>query len=446
MEEGLTLSKREERRLNLIVAIEGKQVTVAEVAQALGLSERQVSRLLSRYRVEGIRGLVHQNRGKTSGRRTPEAVRRQVVALAAGAYDGANDSHLTELLAEREGMSLSRPTVRRILREAGRRSPRRHRSPQHRSRRERYPQEGMLLQIDGSLHPWLEERGPKLCLLGAIDDATGEIAGAVFREHEDTQGYFLLLDQILKSKGIPQALYSDRHSIFRAANGPESLEEQLAGERRPTQFGEALAALGIELILANSPQAKGRIERLWGTLQSRLVVELRLAGAMSLEAANRFLAGYLPRLNQEFRVSAVQAGSAYRPLDPAVQLPAILCFKYYRTVALDNTVALDRRVFQLAPGPGRSGYGRRRVELQERLDGTVMSYHRGTLVGHQLAPPSAVTLRGRRVRGAPKAGTGTDLADTPHHVPVAPVIREEPRFPAGQTTPGKPGPHHPWRR
>lgn len=163
--------------------------------------------------LKGLAGLANKNRGRSSLQRTPETVRAQIVGLASGAYDGANGSHLTDLLREREGMSLSRPTVRRILREAGMRSPRRHRSPKHRSRRERYLREGMLLQVDGSFHPWLEERGPKLCLIGAIDDATSDVA-SVFREREDTHGYFLLLEDILRNKGIPKAFYSDRAGIF----------------------------------------------------------------------------------------------------------------------------------------------------------------------------------------------------------------------------------------
>jgi transposase len=445
MEKGLALNKKEERRLNLIVGIEAKELTLQEVAYALDLSERQVWRLLGAYRLEQARGLAHRNRGRASPRRIPEEVRRQVVALAKSRYDGANDCHLTDLLHQREGMALSRPTVRRILREAGVGSPRRHRSPKHRSRRERYAQEGMLLQIDGSFHPWLEERGPKLCLLGAMDDATGQMVAGVFRDREDTQGYFLLLEAILKAKGIPQALYSDRHSIFqRAPQDPETLEEQLAGKRQPTQFGEALQALGIRLLLAHSPQAKGRIERLWGTLQSRLVIELRLAGASTLQEANVFLQSYLPRFNEEFRVPAAEPGVAYRPLGPALCLEEVLCFKYYRTVALDNTVTLDEQAFQLLPGPGGRSYARRRVEIQERLDGSIVVFYQGARVASHPAPEGAVLLRARRHRG--DQGSKDSLVNDEGHVPVAPSVHEQPRLPAGHTTPWKPAPNHPWRK
>jgi len=447
MEEGLTMSKREEKRANVVVGIQAKEVTVPEGAAVLGLSERQVWRLVSAYRAEGLRGLAHRNRGRASPHRTSDTVRARVVTLAQGVYDGANDSHLTDLLKEREGLELSRPTVRRILRAAGLRSPKRHRSPQHRSRRERYPKEGMLLQIDGSLHPWLEARGPKLCLIGAIDDATGQIVAAVFREREDTQGYFLLLEQVLKSRGIPQALYSDRHSIFqRAPQDPETLAEQLAGRRRPTQFGEALEALGIQLVLAHSPQAKGRIERLWGTLQSRLVVELRLAGVTSLEEASRFLVEYLPRFNQEFRVPPAQPGLAYRPLDATMALEVVLCFKYQRTVALDNTVRLDEQVFQLAPGAGGRSYARRRVEIQERLDGSMVILCQGQPVSSRPAPVGPVTLRARRDRGELRTESKNTLVDGLSHLAEAPLLLEKLGRPTGPSTPAKPGPHHPWRR
>lgn len=439
--EGLILSNREQRRVQVLNKVLVKEWGVAQAAKLIGVGERQVWRLLAAYRSEGVAGLVHGNRGRHPPQRTLEVVRERVVALATGRYDGANDSHFTELLHEREGMTLSRPTVRRILRGAGIRSPKRRRPPKHRSRRERFPQEGMLLQVDGSYHAWLEERGPWLTLVAGIDDATGTVPAAVFREREDSQGYFLLLRDVLERKGIPQALYSDRHSIFqRSAQEPESLEEQLAGERRPTQFGEALQTLGIGLILAHSPQAKGRIERLWGTLQSRLVTELRLAGARTVEEANRVLQEYLPKFNSQFAVPAAQGGSAYRGIEPHLDLNGILCFKYYRTVAGDNTVTLGEMTLQLLPGADRVSYARSRVEIQERLDGSVVVCHHGRVIATREAPSSPVTLRGRRSRGLPGGEQGRrQVWGSPRH--------EAAHLPAANPPqPSKPGPNHPWRR
>jgi len=439
--EGLILSNKEQRRVGVLNKVLVKEWGVAQAAKLLGVGERQVWRLLAAYRSEGVAGLVHGNRGRHPPQRTLEVVRERVVALATGRYDGANDSHFTELLHEREGMTLSRPTVRRILRGAGIRSPKRRRPPKHRSRRERFPQEGMLLQVDGSRHDWLQGRGPYLTLVGAIDDATGTVPYGLFREQEDTQGYLLLLREIIRSKGIPQALYSDRHSIFLVnPKQPESLEEQLAGERRPTQFGEALQTLGIGLILAHSPQAKGRIERLWGTLQSRLVTELRLAGARTLEEANRVLQEYLPKFNSQFAVPAAQEGSAYRGVEPHLDLNGILCFKYYRTVAGDNTVTLGEITLQLLPGVDSVSYARSRVEIQERLDGSVVVCHHGRVIATREAPLTPVMLRGRSSRGLPGGEQGRRQVRASSGHEAAPLPATNP------PQPSTPGPNHPWRR
>ena len=273
-----------------------KRCSLAEAAQLMGVSERHGWRLLAAYRQEGAAALAHGNRGHPPVHATSQEVKERVLALAHDPYAGFNYTHLSEVLAEHEGLYLSPATVGRILLAAGLKSPRRRRPPKHRCRRERYPQEGMLLQVDGSRHDWLEGRGPYLNLLAAIDDATGTVPHALFRDAEDAQGYFLVLKETIQTKGIPLALYSDRHSIFqRSPQEPETLAEQLAGEREPTQFGRALGELGIQSILALSPQAKGRIERLWGTLQDRLVAELRLAGADCLEQANQLLWAFLSR-------------------------------------------------------------------------------------------------------------------------------------------------------
>ena len=196
-------------------------------------------------------------------------------------------------------------------------SPRRRRAPKRYLRRERYPQEGMLLQIDGSRHNWLEGRGPHLTLIGSVDDATGTVPFALFRQQEDAHGYMLMLREIIDRHGIPMALYSDRHSIFQnSTREPESLEEQLRGRRDPTQFARALEELGIRLILAHTPQAKGRVERAWDTFQDRLVSEMRLAGTATIEQANRMLLDFLPRYNRRFGVAPAQPGSAYRQPAP----------------------------------------------------------------------------------------------------------------------------------
>ena len=316
----------------------------------------------------------------------------------------------------------------------------------------------MLLQVDGSRHDWLEGRGDYLTLVGAIDDATGTVPYALFREQEDAHGYFLLLQEIIQNQGIPLALYSDRHSIFLVnSKGPEGLEEQLAGERQPTQVGRALKELGIQSIIALSPQAKGRIERLWGTFQDRLVAEMRLAGASTLQEANQVLWDFLPRYNARFAVPPSQPGSAYRLPEAVACLQGILCFKYQRTVANDNTVKLGKHTLQLLPGPARSNYARARVEVQERLDGSVVVAYQGKLIATSPAPPHPATLRARKgARGQADDNSNNNLVYevSPNGaqgsgVPGRGPVYEDPSpsHQAGiQATPHKPAPNHPWRK
>jgi hypothetical protein len=240
-----------------------------------------------------------------------------------GRYSGFNQQHFSEMLAEREGIHLSRSSVRRILAKAGIASPRRRRPAKHRVRRERYPQEGMLVQIDGSPHRWFGPKGPERTLLAAIDDATGKVLGAVFRQHEDAQGYFLLMRMIVEKYGCPLAVYRDRHGIFqRGKNRNLTIAEQLEDQPNYTQFGRLLKELNIESIASHSPQAKGRIERLFGTFQDRLVSELRLDGIGELHEANAMLSAFLPRYNRRFAVPPQHHGTVYRQT-PAVDLNTI---------------------------------------------------------------------------------------------------------------------------
>ena len=290
MKEMVTLNRKEQRRLVVLNGIEIGRITAVEAAQVLGLSLRHVRRILAAYRKEGAAALAHGNRGRKTHNALDEGVKKRVLELAQSTYAGCNTQHFAELLAEREGITLSRSAVRLILLRAGLKSPRRRRPPKHRSRRERYPKEGMLLQIDGSRDDWLERRGPCLTLVGAIDDATGNVPYGLFRDEEDAQGYTLLLERIVENQGIPEALYHDGHGIFeRSKKEPESLEEQLTGRREPTQFGRIMEELGIISITSLSPQARGRIERLWGTFQDRLKSELRIADAKTKEEANKVL-------------------------------------------------------------------------------------------------------------------------------------------------------------
>ena len=246
---GLTLTQKEQARLQVLNGILEGQISVDEAAEVLGVSERHVWRILAEYRKEGAAALAHGNRGRRANNSIPEEARTQVVALARTRYARVNHTHLTELLAEREEIVLGRSTVRRILVGAGMASPRRRRPPLHRVRRQRMSQEGMLVQVDGSVHAWLEERGPRCTLLLAIDDATSTVPYALFRHEEDTHGYFLLMQELIRRCGVPLALYSDRHAVFKYVPGSHQ-------SPAPTQFGRAMAELGVEQIFARSPEAK----------------------------------------------------------------------------------------------------------------------------------------------------------------------------------------------
>ena len=417
------MTQREQQRALALSRVVAGEWSQQEAATSLGLSERHVRRLVGAYREHGPAALVHGNRERTPAHALSAATRERVLVLARGRYAGLNDVHLTEKLTEVEGLRVSRAAVRRILREGGIASPRKRRAPKHRQRRERRGQDGMLLQADGSRHRWLGPAGPYLTLVGGIDDATGTVPWALFREQEDAHGYFLWLEQVLRRSGIPQALYLDRHSVHeRHAHDPLVLAAEMGGDWT-TQFGRALAELGITHVTARSPQAKGRVERLWRTLQDRLVGELRLAGAGTLAAANRVLWDWLPAFNARFAVTAATPGSAYRPLPPDLALETVLCFKYLRVVGADNVVGLGEHRLQLLPTRARASYARLQVEVHERLDGSLAVYHQGRCLATQPAPPTAPQLRARKA---------------PRPRPATPSVA------AG--IPPRPDADHPWRR
>jgi transposase len=385
--EGLTLTTKEQNRLQTLNGVLEKHWPMREAARIMGVSERQGWRILAAYRKEGAAALVHSNQGRKPANAVPPALCQQVVTLARERYFGVNHSHLAELLEEREGITISRSTLRRLLTRAGLPSPRRGRSPRHRCRRQRMPQEGMLLQIDGSHHRWLEERGSWFTLFLAIDDATGTVPFALFREREDTLGYFELLKVIINRNGIPLGVYTDRHSVFHVERGPNNNNNPF------TQFGRALRELGITHVRANSPEAKGRVERANGTFQDRLVSELRLSGAGNITEANLVLRDFLPRFNRRFGVPATQPGQAYRPVSPGMNIDGILCVKERRRVARDNTVQYRQRTLQLFPDADKVSYARAYVEIQERLDGQILACYQDKILTPQDAPLLAATLR-----------------------------------------------------
>lgn len=431
MNESVTLTQRDQTRLLVLNRILQGDLTVSEAADLLSLSVRHVRRVLAAYREDGPAAIVHGNRGRTPAHTIPNDLRQQVLALALTRYAGCNDQHLSELLAEHEGIVLSRSSLRRLLRAAGVESIRTRRPPKHRQRRLRKEHTGLLVQMDGSPHAWCGPTVPSCSLLAAIDDASGHIVAAVFRTQEDSRGYLLLLQQLVLTHGIPVAVYHDRHSIFRKVNAKETLDEQLAGRRTPTQVVRALDDLGITSIPANSPQAKGRIERLFGTLQDRLVTELRLADITTLDAANAFLPAFLARHNARFAIDPAQPLSAFRPLDPDLDLDQVFAIHSTRTVAADNTIQFHRQRFQIQPDRFRSSYTRTKVTVQERLDGSLAVVYQGRHLTITTAPTNV-----------PVAG------DTPHQsaqMVTTPTDPQTPTLDSQQRPRPRPAPDHPWR-
>jgi hypothetical protein len=401
-ERELRVSERELHRMHVVrLTIDGRQ-SVGRGAKLLGISPRQMKRLRRKMREHGIEGLVHGGRGKEPWNKTALKEREKVIGLARGRYQGLNDTHFTEKLREKEKISLSRATVRAILRGAGIAAVRKRGVKRHYKRRERKAQEGALLLWDGSPHRWFGESAGEWTLVAVIDDATGALIYGVFAREEDAQSYLICLKQTLLEKGIPLAIYMDRHGIFRRNDDHWTVEEELAGEQTPTQVGQALRALGIQMIFALSPQAKGRVERLFGTLQDRLVQELRLAGISDREKANVFINGpFRTDFNARFSREAKETQAAWRPLPRALDVDRLCSFRYEATVGNDNAVRLGGMVLDIPAGPRRRGYAKSRVEVRQLLNGRWRIYYKDQLLLETDSPHPGAPMRTLRRRHRP---------------------------------------------
>src|SRR6266849_877399 len=317
--ETFSMSRKEVPRAGLLKAALAGRITNAQGATALGVSVRQFRRLKKRFRERGTPGLLHALRGRPGNRRLAPQAREQIAGLMTTTYAGFNDVHLTEKLREVHQLVVSRSSVRQVRLTLGRPATRRRSAPQHRSRRPRKPALGQLAQLDASPFAWFEDRGPAATLHGVIDDATSTPLALWFRPHEDLHGYVAVLDRTCRTYGLPLELYGDRLNVF-ARNDPHwTLAEELQGHQDPTHFGRMLQALGIGFIRAHSPQAKGRIERLWGTLQDRLTSELRLRGISTLEGGNAFL----PECLADFPCPFARAGCRFRALLMGAPMAAV---------------------------------------------------------------------------------------------------------------------------
>lgn len=440
--ETVTMSRKEAPRAGLVKAALAGRITNAQGAQALGVSRRQFRRLKARYREAGVRGLVHRLRGRPAPRAVDVELRARVLELVHTTYRDLNDCHATEKLREVEGLGVSRSTVRRLRRGLGLAPKRRRRPPQHRTRRPRRAARGALVLIDGSAFDWLGT-GTPLLLLGAIDDATGTVLALHFRPAEDLHGYLTLLRLLAERHGLPVSLYGDRLGVFVRNDAHWSLAEELQGAQHPTHFGQVLRELGIGYIAAHSPQAKGRIERLWETLQDRLVAELRLRGIHTLEAAEAYLPTYLVAHNRRFARPPAAADAAWRP--PPRDLADRLSCRYTRRVARDNTVRLGPRVVQIPRGPHGRSYASCRVDLHECLDGRLLIHYQGRRLATDPAPAADFLLVPRRAQRLRASRIASDEGG-----PYLPLGQPGPSSPLAALTAlarplRRPAREHPWR-
>jgi transposase len=410
----LTLSKKERERLAKFVEVKEGRMSLRRAADLLGLSYRQTLRSYKRYKAEGDAGLAHRRRGRPSTRRTPEATRAAVVARYRERYVGFGPTLAAEELAK-EGFVVDHETLRRWLLESGDWHRRRKRRA-HRTRRPRRERFGELVQIDGSHHCWFEGQARQDCLFNLVDDATGETL-SLMDEEETTELAMRTLWAWIERYGIPQALYADKKSVFVTDREP-TLEEQLAGQEPLTAFGKACAKLGIAIIPAHSPQAKGRVERNHGVYQDRLVKLLALNSITSIEEANRFLSGgFVDELNAKFRKPPASPSDAHRPLPPDLDLAQVFCLEDTRTLMNDWCIRHANTYYQILKDNRPLPKPKDKITVRTLLDGSVHLWYREQ------------ALRFRALDGPlPKAPKQTPAP------PKAPVPKPKPK------------PDHPWRR
>lgn len=404
----IMLSRRELKRVQIIQKVLDGELKQVEAGGILLISDRQIRRIIKRVRREGEGGVIHKSRGKPSGRQIPKKIKKKVIKLCRERYKGFGPTLATEKLIEIEGIKISKETLRKWLIEEGLWEIKRKRNA-HRQWRQRKECFGEMVQMDGSHHDWLEGRGPELVLMGYIDDATNNVFGR-FYEYEGTMPAMESFKLYSEKYGLPQSIYVDKHSTYKSSK-KLTVEEELKGmEESMSQFERALEELGVEVIHAHSPQAKGRVERLFGTLQDRLIKEMRLRGVNTKDDANKFLEGYLVEFNNRFRVCPANNTDVHVKVSEQCDIDKYLCIKTERTVRNDNTITHNGRLYQIeANAKGK------KVMVEERIDGSLYIMSNG------------LALRYREIFEIPKKV-----------VEVKRVFKERKSY--------KPPKDHPWRK
>jgi hypothetical protein len=371
------MNQKERRKLHVIRKVIEKEMTQVEAGIAVDLTSRQIKRLVRRVRIEGDRGVCHRSRGRRSNRRILERTRDKVLNLCQKHYVGFGPTLASEKLLERDKIKVSKESLRLWLKQAEIPYKRRKKRP-HRQWRERRAHCGSLVQMDGSNHLWFEGRGPKSVLMAYIDDATGRVYGR-FYEYEGTMPAMESFRLYVMKYGLPMAIYADKHTTYKSPAEP-TVEEQLKGVEPMSQFERGLLELGVKMLHAHSPQAKGRIERLFGTFQDRVIKEMRLAGICNIQEANLFLESYLPLFNAKFCVEAKESANLHRAAPSKNQLEQALCIKTSRTLKNDFTISYETRLYQI-----KENIRAKKVTVEERLDGTLgFSYQGKSLIWEAL--------------------------------------------------------------
>jgi transposase-like protein len=368
-EDMMMVRRGELKRLHVIQKVLERVIKQVEAAEILWLSSRQIGRIVKRIKIEGDKGVIHKSRGRPSNRRIPGKIKDRVIKLYRTQYQDFGPTLASEKLLEREGIGINDETLRRWLIETGDwKKSRKHRG--HRRWRERKPHYGEMVQMDGSHHDWFEGRGCRCVLMGYIDDATGTVFGR-FYDYEGTIPAMDSFKRYIKKYGLPMKVYLDKHTTYKSTAKP-TIQDELNNVEPLSQFERALRELGVEVLHAHSPQAKGRIERLFGTLQDRLVKEMRLRGIKTLEEANQFLEAYLPVYNRRFSVCSKEKDNFHRSLPQGLELDTILCVRTERALRNDFTAAHNKKLYQIEDAIKAS-----KVLVQERVDGSMIMTHKG---------------------------------------------------------------------
>jgi len=402
------MSEKEWRKLDALEHVVDGDWTMTMGAQAADLSKRQFRRLRRSYESvsDKCQAVIHGNTGRRPANRLLDSLQEEVFRLRKDEYAGFNDTHFAEKLVEIHKLKISRQSVQRLLRSKQVASPQARKEKRRRKRRERRARMGWMALWDGSFHDWLEGRGPWMCLMGAIDDATGKILrGAHFVERENSAGYLRVLYDMVRYHGIPLEIYADKHSCLRRNDDNWTLEEQLAGRQEPPQVQRAAETLGIEIIWADSPQAKGRIERAWKTFQDRLVSELRLAKVSTLEEANKVLERYRLDHNRRFARKPKDRKPAWRKPVKGHSLIEICGFHTTATVYNDSTIRYQGRVIDLT-GPTASSIAGKIVEVRHLLNGELRVYLDDKRI-HRVCIGAPTKAPHRRKRRLPSASRTT---------------------------------------